>query len=315
MDLKLIAKNVFKIEAEEVLNIAKFIDNTFELAITAILNSSGKVIISGMGKSGIIGHKISATLSSTGTPSFFIHPGEAFHGDLGMIEPNDVIILISFSGETDEVLKLLPFFKSQNNTLISITGNPNSTLAINTDYHLNVAITQEACPLQLAPTSSTTATLVMGDALAVALMYMRNFKAQDFAKFHPGGTLGRRLITTVESVMKKDELPTCAENTNMKDIINIITHGKCGLVVVLRDKYICGIITDGDLRRAMSAPEESFFKLQASAMMTKNPKCITKDAKLTDAGDLMNTYKINSLVVAELDNTLAGIIQMYDLGI
>lgn len=313
MDINAIAKEVFAIESKEIANLSNLLDENFEKAIKSVYESKGKFIISGMGKSGIIGKKIAATLASTGTPSFFLHPGEAYHGDLGMIEKDDIVLLISNSGETDEVLKLIPFLKAQNNKTISMSGNPSSTLAQNTDYHLNISVEHEACPLQLAPTSSTTATLVMGDAIAVALMKLRDFKDENFAKFHPGGSLGRRLLTTVESIMKKENLPVCSKETDIKEVIHTITDGKCGLVVILKDNEIEGIITDGDIRRFMESHEERFFDLKASDMMSKNPKTILESEKLTVANDRMAEYKINSLLVVDETSRLTGIIQMYDL--
>ncbi|MBT5491024.1 KpsF/GutQ family sugar-phosphate isomerase [bacterium] len=314
MNIINIAKEVFEIESKEIANLSNLLTDDFEKAINEVINCKGKFIISGMGKSGIIGKKIAATLASTGTPSFFLHPGEAYHGDLGMIEKDDIVLLISNSGETDEVLKLIPFLKSQDNITIGMSGNPTSTLGMNTNYHLNIAIEKEACPLSLAPMSSTTATLVMGDAIAAALMKLRNFKDEHFAKFHPGGSLGRRLLTTIESVMKKDNLPTCGEELSIKDIIHKITDGKCGLIVVTRDDIIQGIITDGDIRRAMETNEENFFSLQAVNLMSKNPKTIKSNEKLVVASDMMSEAKINSLIVSD-DNKLVGIIQMYDLGL
>ena len=315
MNITSIAKEVFEIEAREIANLSNLLSEDFEKAVKAILNSNGKFIISGMGKSGIIGKKIAATLASTGTPSFFLHPGEAYHGDLGMIEKEDILLLISNSGETDEVLKLIPFLKSQGNTTISMSGNPESTLGKNTDYHLNIAIQKEACPLSLAPMSSTTAALVMGDAIAAALMKLRNFKDENFAKFHPGGSLGRKLLTTVETVMKKDNLPVCNENQSIKDVIHIITDGKCGLVVVTKNSSIKGIITDGDVRRAMENQEDSFFSLNAKDLMSSNPKIIKSNKKLIDANQVMSSTKINSLLVVDDNENLIGIVQMYDLGI
>ncbi len=315
MNIKNIAKEVFEIESKEIANLSNFLTDDFEKAVKAVVSSSGKFIISGMGKSGIIGKKIAATLASTGTPSFFLHPGEAYHGDLGMIEKEDILLLISNSGETDEVLKLIPFLKSQGNITISMSGNPKSTLGINTNYHLNIAIEKEACPLSLAPMSSTTATLVMGDAIAVALMKLRDFKDEHFAKFHPGGSLGRRLLTTVESVMKKDNLPVCDNELSIKDIIHKITDGKCGLVVVLKDDTIEGIITDGDIRRCMETKEDIFFTLKAKDLMCKNPKTIKSTEKLIEASEVMSQTKINSLVVVDKSDNLVGIVQMYDLGL
>jgi arabinose-5-phosphate isomerase len=205
--MKDIAKKVFAIEIEALHHVAGLIDDEFTKVVQAILDSDGKLIVAGIGKSGLIGKKIAATLSSTGTPGFFLHPGEAFHGDLGMVGANDIILLISYSGETDEVLKIIPFLKWNKNKIISITGNPGSTIAKNSDYHLNINITREACPLALAPTSSTTAALVMGDALAVALMESRQFQHEDFARFHPGGSLGHKLLTRVKDFMRTDNLP------------------------------------------------------------------------------------------------------------
>ena len=313
MDINKIAQDVFKIEAKQIINLSANLTDDFGYAIKAILNAKGKLIISGMGKSGLIGKKIAATLASTGTPSFFLHPAEAYHGDLGMIEQDDIVLLISNSGETDEILKLIPFLKSQKNIIIAMSNNNSSTLAKNSTYHLNIFVEQEACPLQLAPTSSTTATLVMGDAIAVALMKLRGFKDENFAKFHPGGSLGRRLLTTVQDVMKKDNLPICSLDTTTKELIHIITQGKCGLVAVMSDDTICGIITDGDIRRVMETKEEEFFKLQAGQIMSKNPKTINQDEKLIKANEIMSQYKINSLLVTNQDNHLVGIVQMYDL--
>lgn len=315
MNINDIAKEVFKIESNEIAKLSDLLTDDFSDAIHAVINTKGKFIISGMGKSGIIGKKIAATLASTGTPSFFLHPGEAYHGDLGMIEKDDIILLISNSGETDEVLKLIPFLKSQENVVIAMSGKPNSTLAQNSNYHLNISIDKEACPLQLAPMSSTTATLVMGDAIAAALMKLRDFKDENFALFHPGGSLGRRLLTKIKDVMKKENLPTCRIEAIAKDIIHTITDGKCGLVVVTESRKIQGIITDGDIRRVMESQEENFFKLSAKDIMTTSAKLIHEDSKLVEASDIMSENKINSLVVINTNSELSGIVQMYDLGI
>lgn len=315
MNINDIAKEVFEIESNEIAKLSNLLTKDFSDAIHAVINTKGKFIISGMGKSGIIGKKIAATLASTGTPSFFLHPGEAYHGDLGMIEKDDIVLLISNSGETDEVLKLIPFLKSQENIVIAMSGKPNSTLAQNSNYHLNISIDKEACPLQLAPMSSTTATLVMGDAIAAALMKLRDFKDENFALFHPGGSLGRRLLTKIKDVMKKDNLPICSKNTIAKDIIHTITDGKCGLVVVTQSNKIQGIITDGDIRRVMESQEEKFFKLCANDIMTTSTKLIHEDSKLVEASDIMSEKKINSLVVINKNSELSGIVQMYDLGI
>ena len=315
MEIKKLAQEVFEIEAKEIANLSHRLTDDFEKSINAILESSGKLIVSGMGKSGIIGKKIAATLASTGTPSFFLHPGEAYHGDLGMIEENDIVLLISNSGETDEVLKLIPFLKHQKNCTISMSGNNDSTLAKNTNYHLNIAVEKEACPLFLAPTSSTTATLVMGDALAVTLMKLRDFKEENFAKFHPGGSLGRRLLTTVGDVMKKHELPITNSNATIKEVIQRITEGKLGLVVVTDENRINGVITDGDIRRAMESREKEFFGLLAKNLMSLQPKVIDESEKLITASAIMSENKINSLLVVNAMNDFVGVVQMYDLGL
>ena len=315
MDIKKLAQEVFEIESKEIANLSKRLTDDFEKAINAILQSSGKLIVSGMGKSGIIGKKIAATLASTGTPSFFLHPGEAYHGDLGMIEENDIVLLISNSGETDEVLKLIPFLKHQKNCTISMSGNDDSTLAKNTNYHLNIAVDKEACPLFLAPTSSTTATLVMGDALAVTLMKLRDFKEENFAKFHPGGSLGRRLLTTVGDVMKKKNLPIISSQATIKEVIQRISEGKLGLVVIIDNNKIIGIITDGDIRRTMESREKDFFNLKAEDLMSNHPKLIYETDKLISASNIMSQHKINSLLVVNESNDLVGVVQVYDLGV
>jgi len=315
MDIKKLAQEVFEIESKEIANLSKRLTDDFEKAINAILQSSGKLIVSGMGKSGIIGKKIAATLASTGTPSFFLHPGEAYHGDLGMIEENDIVLLISNSGETDEVLKLIPFLKHQKNCTISMSGNDDSTLAKNTNYHLDIAVDKEACPLFLAPTSSTTATLVMGDALAVTLMKLRDFKEENFAKFHPGGSLGRRLLTTVGDVMKKKNLPIISSQATIKEVIQRISEGKLGLVVIIDNNKIIGIITDGDIRRTMESREKDFFNLKAEDLMSNHPKLIYESDKLISASNIMSQHKINSLLVVNESNDLVGVVQVYDLGV
>ena len=315
MDIKKLAQEVFEIESKEIANLSKRLTDDFEKAINAILQSSGKLIVSGMGKSGIVGKKIAATLASTGTPSFFLHPGEAYHGDLGMIEENDIVLLISNSGETDEVLKLIPFLKHQKNCTISMSGNDESTLAKNTNYHLNIAVDKEACPLFLAPTSSTTATLVMGDALAVTLMKLRDFKEENFAKFHPGGSLGRRLLTTVGDVMKKKNLPIISSQANIKEVIQRISEGKLGLVAIIDNNKIMGIITDGDIRRTMESREKDFFNLKAEDLMSNHPKLIYESDKLISASNIMSQHKINSLLVVNESNDLVGVVQVYDLGV
>ncbi len=307
------AKEVFAIEAEAITALAGQLTADFEKAVQYILGAEGKVIISGMGKSGLIGKKIAATLASTGTSSFFMHPGEAYHGDLGMIAHNDVVIAISHSGETDEILKLIPFLKDNGNVLIAMTGKPASRLAKNADAHLNIAVSKEACPFDLTPTASTTACMAMGDALAITLMRKRNFQPENFARFHPGGTLGKRLLTTISEVMRSDNLPMITQDTNVKEIIHVISTQRLGLAVIVDgDQKIKGIITDGDIRRMMETREEAFFSLKASDFPSKTPKSVSANAKLAEAEKLMNQYKINSLLVAEKQQ-LVGVVQIYDI--
>jgi len=310
--LKDIAKRVFDIEIESLKEVATSIGDEFTEAVNAILNSKGKLIVAGVGKSGLIGRKIAATLASTGTPSFFLHPGEAFHGDLGMVEPNDLVILISYSGETDEVLKIIPFLKWNKNSIISITGNPNSTIAKNSDHHLNVCVTREACPLELAPTSSTTVTLVMGDALAVALMEERQFQHEDFARFHPGGSLGRKLLVKVKDLMRTDSLPFIDPNASFTELLLCMSEGKLGMVIVGDTGKIKGVITDGDLRRALLRnPDTS--QLIITEMMTANPVIIDPEEYISQAEQLMIEKKIATVLVGSAANRIvSGVYQIYN---
>jgi arabinose-5-phosphate isomerase len=311
-NLKDIAKRVFDIEIESLKQVAVSIGDEFNTVIEAILNSKGKLIVTGIGKSGLIGKKIAATLASTGTPSFFLHPGEAFHGDLGMVEANDLIILISYSGETDEVLKIIPFLKWNKNVIIGITGNPDSTIAKNSDYHLNVRITREACPLELAPTSSTTTTLVMGDALAVALMEARQFQEEDFARFHPGGSLGRKLVVKVKDLMRCDNLPFIDMYASFTELLLRMSEGKLGLVIVGNAGRVEGVVTDGDLRRAlMRNPDTS--QLHINEMMTVNPVIIDPEEYISQAEQLMIERKIATVLVGSAeDRTITGVYQIYN---
>ena len=307
------AKEVFKVEAEAILLLSEQLDENFSAVVEKVLSCKARVIVCGMGKSGIIGRKISSTLASTGTPSFFMHPGEAFHGDLGMLKKEDILILISYSGETEEVLRIIPFLKENGNMLISMTGNAGSTLARTADHHLNVAVKKEACPLAMAPTSSTTAALVMGDALAVALMKARNFKAEDYARFHPGGSLGRRLLTRVEDAMTTGNLPLVSKTTPMKDVITIMTSGRLGLAVVVDEKgLIIGVITDGDLRRALNK-HENIFQYNAEKFMTRGPKTIDKDLLLYEAEKVLNQYAVNALLVADKEKKLLGVLLFHNI--
>lgn len=312
-DILTLARETLHKEAEALTHMATELDEQFIGAVDRILACSGKVILTGMGKSGLIGRKIAATLASTGTPSFYLHPGEAFHGDLGMISSEDVVLALSHSGETDEVLKIVPFIHSNGNVLISITSNPESTLAKNSDLHLNACVKEEACILHLAPTTSTTAQLAMGDALAIALMKARDFTAMDFARLHPGGSLGRRLLMTVGNVMRKNDLPIVAPNCGATEMIHRMTRGGLGLIVIVDEGNIVGIVTDGDLRRAMESLQAKFFDINVMDIATRSPKSINKNAKLIDAEKMMTQHKVNSLLVTDDDGELCGVIQIYDI--
>jgi len=310
--MKDIAKRVFDIEIESLQKVAASLDDTFTQVVQAILACSGKVIVAGVGKSGIVGKKISATLASTGTPSFFLHPGDAFHGDLGIVGANDTVLLISYSGETDELLRIIPFLKWNNNLIISITGNATSTIAKNSNYHLNAAISREACPLALAPTSSTTAALVMGDALAVALMEQRGFKEEDFARFHPGGSLGRKLLTKVKDLMRTDDLPFISTSASFTDVIMRMSTGRLGLVIVGSASAVEGVITDGDLRRALlKNPDTS--KLSVTDMMTAKPVIVNENEFISNAEQVMMEMKITTLLVGSPEQrTINGVYQIYN---
>ncbi|EKR5311559.1 KpsF/GutQ family sugar-phosphate isomerase [Campylobacter jejuni] len=308
-----IAKEVFEKEAQAILDLATNLDENFNQAVNLMLNTKGRCIVSGMGKSGHIGAKIAATLASTGTPSFFIHPGEALHGDLGMLTSEDVLIAISNSGETEEILKIIPAIKKREIPLIVMCGKKNSTLVKQGDIFLNIAVEKEACPLQLAPMSSTTATLVMGDALAAALMKVRNFKPDDFALFHPGGSLGRKLLTKVEDLMVSSNLPIVHPDTEFNDLVDVMTSGKLGLCVVLENEKLVGIITDGDLRRALKASDKPRFDFKAKEIMSINPKVVDADAMASEAEGIMLKHKIKEIIVGK-EEKVVGIIQLYAIG-
>jgi arabinose-5-phosphate isomerase len=303
-----IAKEVISIEIEGLQDISAKLDDAFTDAVELILSSKGRTIFCGMGKSGIIGKKITASLASTGTPSFFMHPGEAFHGDLGMVHCDDVFVAISNSGETEEVLKLLPFLMESKNKLIAMTGNPNSTLALQSDCHINVGVNKEACPLQLAPTSSTTAALVMGDALTVALMKCRDFMPENFARFHPGGSLGRRLLNKVEDEMIHVDLPLVNFNTAIVDVIQTMTNSTFGVAVVVEENKLRGIITDGDLRRAINRGAESAFKMIAKELYTPDPLTIQAGSSMQFAFELMESKSVTTLIVLNNDKVV-GIVK------
>ncbi|EAH8848411.1 KpsF/GutQ family sugar-phosphate isomerase [Campylobacter lari] len=313
MDAIKIAKEVFEIESKTILDLCDNLDENFSKTIDLILSIKSRCVISGMGKSGHIGAKIAATLASTGTPSFFMHPGEALHGDLGMITSEDVLLAISNSGETEEVLKLIPVIKKRKIPLIVMAGNQNSTLAKQADIFINIAVKKEACPLQLAPTSSTTATLAMGDAIAVALMRARKFRPDDFALFHPGGSLGRKLLTRVGDLMVSNNLPIVSPESEFNELVDVMTSGKLGLCIVLENEKLVGIITDGDLRRALRANDKPRFDFKAKEIMSEKPKTIEVSAMASEAEELMLKHKIKEIVVTQ-DEKIVGIIQLYAIG-
>jgi arabinose-5-phosphate isomerase len=308
------AKRVLKIEAEAIKHLLKSVDENFAKAVDLILSCKGRVIVTGVGKSGIIGKKISATLSSTGTPSFFLDPAEAIHGDLGMVLDDDIILAISHFGETEEINKLLPFFKKNKNKVIAFTGKRNSTLAKKSDIVINIHVEKEACSLGLAPTASTTAALAMGDALAVALLDKRGFKKKDFVRLHPGGTLGKRLMLKVGDVMKTGKsIPIVHEQAAMMDAIREITAKNQGFTSVIDEKgKLKGIITDGDLRRAIQKNAD-FNHQKAKAVMTPNPKTIEKDKLVAEAIARMEEKAITSLVIVDKFKRPVGVVHLHDL--
>ncbi len=308
-----LARKAIHTEMQALEQLEESLGDAFAAAVERILACRGKCIVTGMGKSGLVGRKIAATLASTGTPSFFLHPGEAFHGDLGMISREDVVLALSYSGETDEILKIVPFIHANGNPLISMTGNAESALAKNSDVHLDVAVREEACILHLAPTSSTTAQIAMGDALAVSLMQLRGFTSVDFARLHPGGSLGRRLLMTVGSAMRDHDLPVVAPDCTATEMIHAVSKGGLGLIVICDGDRILGIVTDGDIRRAMEQRRAEFFNIRAMDIATPNPKSIRPGEKLIEAEKMMTRNKVTSLLVTDDAGKLQGIIQIYDI--
>ena len=309
-----LARQVLRIEGDAVLALIDRIDDAFLEALSLILNCRGRVIVSGIGKSGHIARKIASTLASTGTPAYFVHPAEASHGDLGMITCDDVLIAFSNSGESDELLNILPSIKRQGAKLIALTGNPQSSLARDADAHLNAGVAQEACPLNLAPTASTTAALALGDALAVALLDARGFGADDFARSHPGGSLGRQLLTRIRDVMRTaDAVPTVFGDASVTAATREISRGGIGMTVVIDpDRTILGIFTDGDLRRAIVGNRD-LQSLTVSDVMSVKPRRIDPDKLTAEAVEMMDKYKINQLPVADENGRLIGALNMHDL--
>ena len=311
MNAKELAIQCFKDEAEAVLGLTEKLDEGFEKAVELMYTCKGKVIVTGVGKSGHIGAKIAATLSSTGTPSFFINPLDVFHGDLGVMTSDDVVLAISNSGQTDELLRFIPMVLHMQIPIIGMSGHPDSLLAKYSTCFLNVGVEKEACPLNLAPTSSTMAQMAMGDALAVALIEKRHFQPRDFAQFHPGGELGKRLLTTAQDVMFKEDLPVLPPEMHLGEAIILVSKGKLGLGIAIVNDQIEGLITDGDIRRAMERWQAEFFDHTVSDIMTRTPKTVKADTKITEIQRIMNKYKVHSVLVVDDDNHLLGVVDHY----
>ena len=309
-----LAREVLRIEADAVQMLAARLDENFLRALDVILCCEGRVIVSGMGKSGHIARKIAATMSSTGTPAYFVHPGEASHGDLGMITSEDVIIALSYSGESQELMTIVPVIKRQGAKLVSMTGNPLSSLALAADVHLNAAVDKEACPMGLAPTASTTAALALGDALAVALLDAKGFGAEDFARSHPGGSLGRRLLTRVRDIMRSGErLPMVHEDALLGDAIMEISRKGVGMTAIVdAGQCVLGIYTDGDLRRTL-AKKLDLNVTPVRSVMSANPRCIGPDALAAEAVQVMEQHNISQMLVVDEQHKLVGALNMHDL--
>ena len=309
-------------EAAAIRAMVSRLDESFVQAVQAIRDCQGKIVVTGVGKSGHIGSKIAATLASTGTPAFFLNPLDAYHGDLGMLGENDLVLAISYSGATEELLRFLPLIQAKKIRIIGVSGNPDSLLARYSDIHLNIRVEREADPLNLIPTASTTATLALGDALACALMEANHFQPTDFAMLHPGGDLGRKLLAKVEDVMFTENLPFLRPDMQMSEAIEIVTKGTLGIGIVVenpspalpsreREKSLVGIITDGDIRRAMQRLGAEFFGTQVSEIMSCSPKTIGKEAKIVEAGEKMNHHSIHSLIVLDDTSRVCGVIDSF----
>ena len=313
MDFGKIAREVLSDEAGQLLESAKKIDSSINAMIDDIYHTKGKVVVTGVGKSGLIGQKIAATLSSTGTPSFFIHPTEAMHGDLGMINKNDIVLAISYSGESDELLSLMPHLKRLSYKIITMTKNNNSSISKLGDYFIDISVSKEACPLNIAPTSSTTLTLALGDAIAICLMKERKFKDSDFAAFHPGGTLGKRLFVKIKDLMQKENLPIISKNMILKNAIIEMTNGKLGSVLIAENNKLIAILSDGDLRRAMLRDD---FDLNKKALdyATKNPKiCDDENTLAFDILRFIEDSKIQLLIITDKNKKIKGAIHIHKL--
>ncbi|MBR2153194.1 MAG: KpsF/GutQ family sugar-phosphate isomerase [Bacteroidaceae bacterium] len=305
------AERCLRDESDALLALIPQLDEQFDQVVDLIFKNRGHVVITGVGKSGHVGAKMAATLASTGTPAIFINPLDALHGDLGMITSDDILLFLSNSGDTDELLRIIAAVEERHIPIVSMTGDANSLIAKHSDYHISVTVEREACPLNLAPTSSTTAAIAMGDALAIALMEMRCFKANDFAMFHPGGTLGRKLLVRVKDVMYTENFPIIAPDLKLSEAIMTISSGKLGLGVVMTGDRIVGIITDGDIRRAVQGAQTNFINLTVAEAMTHTPKTINPEAKLTKIQEMFNRYKIHSLLVVDGNKKLVGIVDYF----
>ena len=303
-----IARETLSVESHALAQLSQRLDDEFSQVVDLILACEGRLVIGGIGKSGLIGKKMVATFASTGTPSFFLHPTEAFHGDLGMLKPIDIVMLISYSGETDDVNKLIPSLKNFGNKIIALTSNKNSTLARHADYVLDITVEREVCPNNLAPTTSALVTLALGDALAVSLITARHFQPADFAKFHPGGSLGRRLLCKVKDQMQT-RLPITTPDTCFTDCLTIMNEGRMGVALVMENQQLKGIITDGDVRRALTANGADTLNKTAKELMTSSPKTIHENEFLAKAEDLMKEKKIHSLVVVNDENNVVGLVE------
>lgn len=298
-------------EAKAIMALEDRIDDNFLRAVQLIRDCKGKIVVTGVGKSGHIGSKIAATLASTGTPAFFLNPLDAYHGDLGMLAYGDLLLAISYSGATEELLRFLPLIQEKHIPIIGMSGNPSSLLAKYSDVHLDISVEREADPLNLVPTSSTTVTLALGDALACALIEAAHFQPTDFAMLHPGGDLGRKLLAKVEEVMFTDNLPFLMPDMSMSEAIEVVTNGKLGVGIVLDKDQLVGIVTDGDIRRAMLRLGQDFFHTPVSDIMAREPKTINQNAKIVDAGEAMNHYSIHSLIVLDNNNHVVGVVDSF----
>ncbi|HBO39127.1 MAG TPA: KpsF/GutQ family sugar-phosphate isomerase [Pasteurellaceae bacterium] len=308
MDYLQNARETLAVEERALAALSQNLDHRFNDVVELILSCTGRLVIGGIGKSGLIGKKMVATFASTGTPSFFLHPTEAFHGDLGMLKPIDIVMLISYSGESDDVNKLIPSLKNFGNKIIALTSNKNSTLAKHADYVLDITVEREVCPNNLAPTTSALVTLALGDALAVALINARHFQPADFAKFHPGGSLGRRLLCRVKDQMQT-RLPLTTPDTSFTDCLTIMNEGRMGVALVMENDRLKGIITDGDIRRALTANGAETLNKSARDLMTSNPKTIDYNAYLANAEAFMKEKRIHSLVAVDEQNKVVGLIE------